>query len=156
MNRRDFAKTMGAAAVVPMLPIMPKAAVAAAANPAPKIAPAAVFWAKFMTTRHNACTPAMLASALKVELINAEAICANLVQANFLTQQQALGAAYQSARHVVKTSAPKTGITDQVKHVKSAVEQLASIETDEATAEPDHDPLNPDFGTENPDQIVRE
>lgn len=66
----------------------------------------------------------MLATLLKVDLINAEAS----FQANHLTAHQAIGAAYHSARCASQTASPKLDVGDTVEKVKKAADKLTSFE----------------------------
>ena len=91
MNRRQFTQRLGALFALPALP--PPAALASAAQvgtPAAAVPSGAYFWAEYLQTLHETCTPGMLKSLMNMSEKAAESLHRELVSQGVIARTGAV------------------------------------------------------------------
>lgn len=133
MNRRSFLKSIGAAGLLPALPI-PSFAAAATTATAPVVSAHTYQWAEMIVRAHNKCNLGMLQRLLQLDSTTAAVVKNKLLengiisaQANAYGMHTAVKPLYESAFMNVSDTA------------KSTVERVANLadEESEESAEPE-------------------
>ena len=108
MNRRQFAQSLGALAAAPLMPNIALAAPQAA----PAIPAGAVKWASYLTKMHDACTPEMLGTLMRVSPTEAASMTRQLVASNLITPAQSIG---KTAVQAVAKSTKAPQVTQELR-----------------------------------------
>ena len=117
MKRRDFLRSAGAAAVIPVLPL-PAMAVPAAAAPVNSFQ---VGWAALYARAHNKASPALIQKWLRVTPEQANALMGELVNQNIIKLPIAGSAT------AVQPMYPNGGVPGMFNKTKKAVETAKEV-----------------------------
>ncbi|MEM7068036.1 MAG: hypothetical protein AAF478_04055 [Pseudomonadota bacterium] len=84
MDRRSFIKSIGAAA---LLPVLPGPSIALAAAPAPAVSAHTYQWAEMIVRAHNKCNLGLLQRSLKINEAAASVLKSQLIENGVVTAQ---------------------------------------------------------------------
>lgn len=134
MNRREFTKSLAAAATLPLMPLP------AMAKPVAAVAPRSIdlMWGAAIARAQNSGNVDMLAKSLKVTPQVAQAVQSHLLKTNVIT----MGASPGATVAVKPTFAGRSVITKMADTMDRVEEILDAIPSAETPPQPDEPPAD--------------
>ena len=136
MKRRSFLKSIGAAALSPMIPLPSLASMGSIApSIAPAVVPATYKWAEMIARAHRTCNIAMLQRHLRLDAATASMVQKQLVANGVIGAQANIYGTHQAIKPLFEGAFPKpANVGEAVKStVEKAREFVGKIPVDDRT-----------------------